>query len=81
MLVARVLLMGRGRSPASCKAPGGSSVSQTHGGSGVSRASVSRSPQGKTIAVQGPEAADGDKKGYCCSEAAGLFIFFPSPKK
>lgn len=76
-----MLLLSRGRSPASCKAPGGSTVSQTHGASKVSRASVSRSPQGKTIAVEAPEAADGDKKAYCCSEAAGLFIFFPSPKK
>lgn len=74
-LVARVLLAGRGRSPASCKVWGGSLVSQTDGGSGVQRASASSSPWGRTTAVQDPEVLKEDKEGYCSSEAANYFLF------
>jgi len=74
---AGVLLVGRGRSPASCKARGGSLVSQTDAGSGVWRASASS----RATVVLVPEVPEGDKKGYCSSEAADLFFFFPPPKK
>lgn len=77
-LVARVLLVGRGRSPASCQGQGGPLVPQADGGSAVP---ASRSPQGRAIAAQGPEAPEWDKKGYCSSKAADYYFFFPQKTK